>query len=80
MSAFRQLTVFTVSAALLVATACVIWSALIPPDQACETSGGSPCSHDRPLLLGLGTEVMLLLIYLVMVVGLAAKTRRERRR
>jgi len=78
-SAFRQLTVFTVSAALLVATACLIWSALIPVDRACQTSGGSPCSHDTPLLLGLGIEVMLLLFYVVMVVGLAAKTRRDRR-
>jgi hypothetical protein len=79
-SAFRQLTVFTVSAALLVATACLIWSAVIPVDRACEASGGSPCTHDTPLLFGLGIEVVLLLFYVVMVVGLAAKTRRDRRR
>jgi hypothetical protein len=43
-------------------------------DRACETSGGSPCTHDTPLEFGLGLEVMLLLFYVVMVVGKRAGT------
>jgi hypothetical protein len=77
-SPFRQLSLFTVSAALLVLLACVVWSALIPVDRACDAQG-SPCSHDTPFLFGVGIELLLLLFYVVMMVGLAAKTRSERR-
>jgi hypothetical protein len=78
-SAFRQLTLFTVVAAVLVAIACLIWSALIPVDRACDAQG-SPCSHDAPFLLGVGIELMLLVFYAVMLLGLASRRRSDRRR
>jgi hypothetical protein len=73
----RQLTLGYLAVAALVAVGFLAWSALIPQDESCSEP---PCSHDVPLLLGVGIELTLLIVYALMLAGLALRSSRERRR
>jgi hypothetical protein len=75
--AYRWLRRRYVAGASLVAVGTLVWLALIPEDPRCSEP---PCSDDVPFLFGLGLELTLLMIYLLMAAGVAIRARRERRR
>jgi cytochrome c oxidase assembly factor CtaG len=73
----RRLTLRYVAVAAVVAIGFLAWWALIPDDPNCSEP---PCGDDVPFLLGVGIELMVLIIFVLALAGLALRTYRERGR